>query len=226
MNKQFRKLSNIIKKIADSFDNSNLLTILAGITIFLTLYSYVLEPYKSKKTKHYQLWQVVNLPEGKGGSWGRIDALQELNKDGISLSGVDLSGASLQYIDLNKANLFKANFQEADLLEATLMEANLEEANLENAFLQEAKFQGANLKGAIFKRAELPKANLRGADLKDANLLKSHLYDADLRKADLRRVRVNIENLLEVKTLYEAKLDKEILETIRKEKPELLEPPN
>src|SRR5580700_4936316 len=40
--------------------------------------------------KHYQAWQVINTAQGKGGSGGRIDALQELDADGVALTGVDL----------------------------------------------------------------------------------------------------------------------------------------
>jgi hypothetical protein len=45
------------------------------------------------KQKHYQAWQVINTAQGKGGSGGRVAALQELNADGVPLVGVDLSGA-------------------------------------------------------------------------------------------------------------------------------------
>ena len=37
------------------------------------------------KQKHYQAWQTINFAQGKTGSGGRIQALQELNEDGVSL---------------------------------------------------------------------------------------------------------------------------------------------
>ena len=48
------------------------------------------------KQKHYQAWQVINSAQGKGGSSGRIDALEELHQDGVLLVGVDVSDAFLQ----------------------------------------------------------------------------------------------------------------------------------
>ena len=45
------------------------------------------------KQKHYQAWQVINMEEGKGGNGGRIDALEELNRDRISLIGINVAGA-------------------------------------------------------------------------------------------------------------------------------------
>jgi len=57
------------------------------------------------KQKHYQAWQVVNTAQGKGGSGGRIEALQELDQDGVPLVGVYVAGASLQGVRLPKAGL-------------------------------------------------------------------------------------------------------------------------
>jgi hypothetical protein len=47
-----------------------------------------------REQRHYQAWQVINTAEGKGGNGGRIDALQDLNADGIPLGAVDLSGGA------------------------------------------------------------------------------------------------------------------------------------
>ena len=46
----------------------------------------------ARKAANYQAWQVVNSAQGKGGSGGRIDALEDLNRNGISLAGVRLDG--------------------------------------------------------------------------------------------------------------------------------------
>jgi len=43
------------------------------------------------KMRHYQAWQVINTAQDKGGSGGRIEALQELNADKVSPVGVDVS---------------------------------------------------------------------------------------------------------------------------------------
>ncbi len=95
--------------------------------------------------KHYQAWQVINTAQGKGGSGGRIDALQDLNSDGIALVGVDLSGAFLQNLDVPKAKLRRANLSRADMRNAILCSANLEDAsmfytNLRGADLRNARW--------------------------------------------------------------------------------------
>src|ERR1700741_4710735 len=65
------------------------------------------------KQKHYQAWQVINTAQGKGGSGGRIEALEELNADGVPLVGVDVSSAFLQGLTLERANLLRADFSSA-----------------------------------------------------------------------------------------------------------------
>ena len=67
------------------------------------------------KQKHYQAWQVINSAQGKGGSGGRIDALEELHRDPVPLVGVDVNDAFLQGVELNGANLLRANFRSADI---------------------------------------------------------------------------------------------------------------
>ena len=42
---------------------------------------YFTESGDRRKQKHYHAWQVINTAQGKNGSGGRIEALQELNED-------------------------------------------------------------------------------------------------------------------------------------------------
>jgi len=98
-----------------------------------------------RKAKHYQAWQVVIAAQGQRSSGGRIDALEDLNRDGISLTGVDISKAYLPGLSLEKAELYGANLTEAELVSANLTEANLEFANLAGANLVSANLDGANL---------------------------------------------------------------------------------
>jgi len=49
-----------------------------------------------------------------------MDALQDLNRDGISLVGVDISGAFLPELNLENAKLERANISGADLRNANL----------------------------------------------------------------------------------------------------------
>jgi hypothetical protein len=121
------------------------------------------------KAANYQAWAVVNSAQGKGGSGGRIDALQDLNQNRISLAGVRLDGAWLEGIALPGARLSFASLKEANLRGANLQGANLEgadltDANLTGANLGDALLKGANLSGALLGAADLRRADL--ADLK------------------------------------------------------------
>ena len=117
------------------------------------------------KAANYQAWTVVNSAQGKGGSGGRIDALQDLNRNEISLAGVRLDGAWLQGIALPGARLSQASLRETNLTGANLQAANLEAANLTDANLTGADLRRAFLKGADLTGVHLGTADLRGADL-------------------------------------------------------------
>ncbi|HTL04810.1 MAG TPA: pentapeptide repeat-containing protein [Gemmatimonadales bacterium] len=119
----------------------------------------------ARKAANYQAWAVVNSAQGKGGSGGRVDALQDLNRNGVSLAGVRLDGAWLEGIDLTRARLSRASLREANLSGAKLGGANLEGADLSGTNLTGADLQGAFLKGADLSGAFLGTADLRTADL-------------------------------------------------------------
>ena len=159
------------------------LAVLEYLGIFSVLFAvifYYSEAGDRKKQKHYQAWQVINTAQGKGGSGGRVEALQELNADRIPLVGVDVSGAFLQGIRLVRANLLRGNFDSSDLRDATLEGSDLEYANLHSA-----NFRGSNLKSANLLEADLEDADLVGAVLTGANLTAANLKNADLRNTDL-----------------------------------------
>jgi len=65
------------------------------LSLLLAVISYFSESGDRLKQKHYQAWQVINSAQSKGGSGGRIDALEELHSDGVPLVGVDVSDAFL-----------------------------------------------------------------------------------------------------------------------------------
>lgn len=136
------------------------------------------------KQKHCQAWQVINSAQGKGGNGRRIEALEELNADGVPLVGVDLSMAFLQGIRLKKANLARANFDGADA-----REAEMEGARIEDASLRSANFRGARLGGVSFRGSVLDDADLTAAELRGADLTGTSLEDADLRNVDLEGVK-------------------------------------
>jgi len=138
-----------------------------------------------RKAKHYQAWQVINLAQGKSGNGGRVDALHDLHRDGISLVGVDVSHAFLPDLNLKNANLYVANLTEAiladaNLTEAILVDANLTGANLNKANLTVATLNKANLAGATLMNADLDGANLDGANLFSADLTGAYLWRTNL----------------------------------------------
>jgi hypothetical protein len=157
---------------------------LGRLSVVVGVIFYFSESGDRKKQKHYQAWQVINTSQGKGGSGGRIEALQELNADRVPLVGVDVSGASLQGILLHNANLLRSNlsasdlrssdFSGADLTYADLQSANLREANLRNAKLAHADLEDSDLVGADLTSADFSDVSLHNADLRDTNLARIH----------------------------------------------------
>ena len=153
---------------------------LATLSLLLAVVSYFSERGNRLKRKHYMAWQVINSAQSKGGSGGRIDALEELNSDGVPLVGVDVSDAFLQGIDLGGADLLRANLRGADV-----RRGNLSKSRLEYADLSSANFRGASFRSADLQNASLEDADLNGADLSDSDLEGANLSKADLRTADL-----------------------------------------
>jgi Pentapeptide repeats (8 copies) len=121
----------------------------------------------ARKAANYQAWQVVNTAQGKGGSGGRVDALQDLVRNGVSLAGVRLDEAWLEGIRLRGASLTRASLRGTSLRGAILRSANLQGADLTGADLTGADLRGANLKGAEVAGATLAAAELEGADLSE-----------------------------------------------------------
>lgn len=153
---------------------------LSSFGVIIAVVFYFAESGDRIKQKHYQAWQVINTAQGKGGSGGRIEALQELNKDGIPLVGVDVSGAFLQGIQLAHAHLVRSNLSAADL-----RDSNLALADLSDSDLQDANLRQSNLHNADLQRANLIEADLFGADLSGAELSGATLNHADLRSTNL-----------------------------------------
>jgi len=159
---------------------------LGRLSLLIGVIFYFKEAPDRKKQKHYQAWQVINTAQGKGGSGGRIEALQELNHDRVPLVGVNVAGAFLMGIQLEKAPLIRANFEAADL-----RGCNLQSANLESASLHSANIRNCDLQNVSLENADLTDADLFGANLSAANLAGAILTRVDLRNCDLRGVKWN-----------------------------------
>ncbi|HEX4124829.1 MAG TPA: pentapeptide repeat-containing protein [Tepidisphaeraceae bacterium] len=168
------------------------------LSVLIAVIFYFLEAPDRRMQKHYQAWQVINTAQGKSGSGGRIDALQELNADGVPLVGVDVSHASLPGIQLDSADLLRGSFARADLRDASLRKANLWLADFTSANLRGADLTGANLRFATFGITDDndesdQKIYQAGADLQNAKLVNCNLdgvsfAGVDLRNADLAGV--------------------------------------
>jgi hypothetical protein len=162
----------------------DVLEYLEGFSVLIAVIFYFSESGDRLKQKHYQAWQVINTAQGKGGSGGRIDALQELNHDGVPLVGVDVSGAFLQSIHLERARLLRSNFSAADLRDGNFNFADLSDANMRTANLRESHLQGAS-----FQRTDMDDADLTDADLTEADLSGASLSNADLSNTNLSNLR-------------------------------------
>jgi uncharacterized protein YjbI with pentapeptide repeats len=151
------------------------------LSILIAVISYFAEGEMRTKQKHYQAWQVINTAQGKGGSGGRIEALEDLNMDGVPLVGLDVSDAFLQRVNLDGANLDRANFSSADVREGSFVAAMLESANLTSGNFRNSSFRNADLRNATLEDADLHAVNFSDADLAGADLSKADLRNSDLR---------------------------------------------
>jgi hypothetical protein len=153
---------------------------LGSFSILIAVIFYFSESGDRLKQKHYQAWQVINTAQGKGGSGGRIEALQELNADGVPLAGVDVSGAFLQGFRLPRARLIRADLNAVAARSSDFQDADIMGANLHSANFRESNLSGANLRDADLGEADLCAANLSGAVLDGATLDAAELGNTDL----------------------------------------------
>lgn len=162
---------------------------LGSFSILVAVIFYFSESGDRLKQKHYQAWQVINTANGTGGSGGRIEALQELNVDGVPLVGVSVSGAFLQAINLSKARLHRSDFSSADARNSRFEAADLSDANLRSANFRDANLSDADLQNAELNDGDFCRANLTGVDLSGANLEGAELGSADVRNVKWQQVK-------------------------------------
>ncbi len=128
---------------------------LGSFSILVAVIFYFSESGDRLKQKHYQAWQVINTAQGKGGSGGRIEALQELDQDGVPLVGVDVSGAFLQGIRLPRARLVRADFSAVDARNSDFQGADFMGANLHSGNFRESNFERRQFTGCRPGRGRL-----------------------------------------------------------------------
>ena len=162
---------------------------LGSFSVLVAVIFYFSESGDRLKQKHYQAWQVINTAQGKGGSGGRIEALQELDEDGVPLVGVDVSGAFLQGIRLPRAGLLRSNLNAVDARNSDFQGADFTAANLHSGNFRESNLSGANLRDADLGEADLCSAHLNGAVLDGATLDAADLGNTDLGDLKWQKIR-------------------------------------
>ncbi|WP_413171478.1 pentapeptide repeat-containing protein [Anabaena azotica] len=164
------------------------------LTLAISLFKYFQEAPKRQKQAHYQAWQIINSANEQGATSSRIEALQDLNEDGVSLRKLRANGADLNGINLDNALLIHVYFQKADLncieIRNNQKCTSIRNADLSWGHLQEANFYKADLRKSTFYEAEMQGTRLILANLQDANLENAKLEKASLFKADLQRAKL------------------------------------
>jgi len=173
---------------------------LGSFSVLIAVIFYFSEAGDRLKQKHYQAWQVINTAQGKGGSGGRIDALQELNRDGVPLVGVDVSSAFLQGVRLPKAKLVRSNLNAVDARNSDFHGADFLAANLQSGNFRNSDLSGANFEDADLGDADFCSANLSGAVLDGARLDATELGKTDLSNIHWQKIKsLNGANLAQVR---------------------------
>jgi hypothetical protein len=149
-----------------------------GVIVIVVFYFY--DSGNRVKQRHYQAWQVINTAQGKGGNGGRIEALEELNEDHVSLVGVDVSGAFLQGLHLEKGDLARAILNAADVRNAIVVSSDLRDADLRFANFRECDCVRTSFRGAMLDEADFWGANLSGVDLTEVSLVNTDLRNTNL----------------------------------------------
>jgi uncharacterized protein YjbI with pentapeptide repeats len=111
-------------------------------------------------------WQAINSADSaaasagrRTGSGGRIEALQTLNREKVSLKGLVVTGAYLEGIELPAGDLVTSHFDAARLARAVFDKATLNYAHFERAHMQFAHLNGTKARYSTFSRAFLNDAD-------------------------------------------------------------------
>lgn len=165
--------------------------------------------------------------------WQSEEAARRIRGIIKRLNNLGVTRINLSFAFLPNMNLKNFNFQGSDLSHADLQEAYLQGAILSDTSLRYAKLVGAHLNNVDLTNADLKGANLQRAafgslfsGIDNVFLKQIDLANASFESADLRGVSyLNVEQLLTVKTLYNAKLDTLLFQQIINTSPHLLEKP-
>ncbi len=199
----FSKMEWGLEWVAFLLSNWKLLEVLeylSSLSVLAAVLFYFSESGDRTKQKHYQAWQVINTAQGKGGSGGRIEALQELNADRVPLIGVDVSGAFLQGIRMGGARLLRSNFSAVDARNGAFRLSDFTDADLRSSNFRQSDFYDAR-----FVRCDMDDADFWGADLTEADLAQASLERTDLRNTNLRNLHWRDIRSLKMANIYGVK---------------------
>ncbi len=163
-----------------------------------------------EEERRARFWEIIARPSP--GNSGKTQALEYLNRQGVSMHGIDLScernggewtkrkpayhlfdvqecagGVYLQHADLPGVDLPNANLRGAWLDEGDLSGANLAGSNLRGAHLVRANLGNASLIAATANAVDFSFVNLKGANLEGADLFGSALVGTNLSFANLQK---------------------------------------
>ncbi len=132
--------------------------------------------------------------------WRKLQAVGEINLDGIVLSGMNLDDYDLSKVSLRNAHITHCSFRGADLIQTNLQYSFLQQNDFSNAKLIAANLCNSDLSGsnlfrtnmltAITRNARLENIDFRGHDisglmLRDVSLAGSNLEGQQLARVDL-----------------------------------------
>lgn len=189
---KFKWISPIIKLKNDIEPLTRFLVSLSSLSVFIGLITFISEiPQRNAQKEaqiqnsNYQAWQVIiasnNAHEQASG--GRIDALQNLNKNKQNLYGLEIKNARLDEIKLPYAKLYFANFNTV-----SLAYSNFKAANFYMAQMRGNQFSSSNLQRTKFLYADLSDSSFEKADLENADLSYANLSNTNLSSANLKNV--------------------------------------
>jgi hypothetical protein len=168
------------------------LELVGKLTLVFAAGSWVIEAGEREKAradaakaKHFRAWELIGVSRGFASDGGRRAALEDLNRDRVSLRGAPLSLAFLEGVNLTNADLDRADLTGADLSDACLQHAKLKHAKLDGSTLTRSNLIGADLTHASLAGTQSPWVNLRNAILQKANLKGANLRKCKPRKCVL-----------------------------------------
>lgn len=194
LERSLESIASFLKRLA-IFE---ILDYVSKLTIIIGVITYLLGAEERQQQAHNEAWKVINASQGQVTSGGRIEALETLAKDKVSLAGLNVERAILPSVKLREANLVLANLKNTNLREAKFAGANLQFAHLERADLEGAELQEADLRNTHLEDVSLVKSNLQNAKLQGVELQGNNLEDASLENADLTGANLSGANLKNV----------------------------